>query len=123
MEIKIETFPSILIPKSALPTFLLQLLLSLLRPPPLSLSLPLYPIPLSLQRQRLPPPDLLLCSPHSLLRRNINHNPDLDPDLDLVVNAPEAALPLDLFLPLLWGDLNLYPDLVLALQEYPLIPL
>ena len=66
-----------------------------------------------------PPPDLPLRTPRSLLQRNLDPNTDLDPDLDLVVDAPEAAGPLDLFLLLLRGDLDLNPDLVLALQEYP----
>ena len=50
-------------------------------------------------------------------------DPDLNPDLDLVANAPEAGVPLELFLSLLWGDLDLNPDLVLASQEDPPIPL
>ena len=63
----------------------------------------------------LPPPlDMSLRSPRSLLRRNHDTKPDLYPDLDLVVDAPKAALPLDLFLPLLWVGINLGPDLVLA---------
>ena len=55
-----------------------------------------------------------LCSPRSLLRRNIDPDPDLDPELDLVTDSPEAAVPLDLFLLLLQGYLDLDPDLVLA---------
>ena len=66
-----------------------------------------------------PPPHLPLRSPCSLLRHNLYPDPDLDPDLDIVVDAPEAAVPLDLFLPLLQRDLNLDPDLLLALQDDP----
>ena len=62
--------------------------------------------PLSLLRLPLtPPPDLPLRSPRSLLRRDIDPVIDLDPDLDLIVNDPEAAVPLDLFLPLLQGEI------------------
>ena len=64
-----------------------------------------------------------LCSPRSLLQRNIDPDPDLDPDLDIFINALKAAVPLDLFLLLLWGCLELDPDLVLASQEYPPIHL
>ena len=71
----------------------------------------------------LPTPDLRLHSPCSLLRRNLNPDPDLDPNFDLVVDAPEAAVPLDLFLPLIHGDLDLDPDIFLASQEAPPIPL
>ena len=66
-----------------------------------------------------PPPDLLLHSPRSLLRRDLDPDPDLNPHLDLVVDAPEAAVPVDLLLPLILGDLNLDPDLVLASHEDP----
>ena len=78
--------------------------------PLLSLSL--------LSSSRLPPlpPDMPLRSPHSLLRRYLNPDPDLDPDLNLVVDAHEAAVPLDLFLLLPQGDLGLDPDLVLDLD-------
>ena len=77
----------------------------------------------SLGRRPPPLPDLLLCSPQSLLRRNLDLNSDLNPELNLFVNGPDAAVPLDLFLPLLWGDLDLNPDLFLAFQEDPPIPL
>ena len=77
----------------------------------------------------------MLRSPFRLLRRNLDPDPDLnlernldpDPDLNLelniVVDAPDAVVRLDLFLLLLQGDLNLYPDLVLASKEDPPIPL
>ena len=71
----------------------------------------------------LPPPDLPLCSPCSLLQFNLNPDPDLDLDLDLVIDAPELAVPLDLFLPLLREDLDLDPDLVLVSQEDAPVPL
>ena len=57
--------------------------------------------------------------PYSLLRHNIDPDPDFYMDLDLVVDAPNAALSLDLFLPLLRGHLYLDPELVLASQEDP----
>ena len=83
-----------------------------------SFSLPSY------LRVRPPsPPDLPLHSPHSLLQHYINPNPDLNPDLDLVVDAPKALVPLDLFLTLLRGGLNFNPDLLLVFQEDPPIPL
>ena len=61
-------------------------------------------------------PDLPLCSPLILLRRNLDTDPDLEPYLDLVVDAPKEAIPLELFLLLLWGNIDLDPDLVLALR-------
>ena len=63
----------------------------------------------------MPPLDLPLYYPLSLLWRDLDTNHDLDPDLNIVVDAPKAAVPMDLFLPLLQGDLDLDPDLVFAL--------
>ena len=119
--IGIDPFPPIIIPKSSLPTFQLQLPLPLLTPPPSSPSSPLSPMfpSLSLSQPLLPPPpDLPLRSPCKLLQCNIDPDPDLNPDFNLVVDAPKAAVPLDVFLPLLRRGLDLDPDLVLALQEF-----
>ena len=55
-----------------------------------------------------------LHSPCSLNQRNLDPNPDLNPDLDHVTDAPETAVPLDLFLQLLRGGIYLDPDLVLV---------
>ena len=72
---------------------------------------------------QIPPlPDLPLRSLRSHLQRDLDPDPDLNPNLDLVVDTPEVAVPLYLFLPLLQGDLSLDPDLVLVLQEYPPTP-
>ena len=79
----------------------------------LSLS---FSLSLSSRLRPLPPPDLPLCSPHRLLQCNIDPEPDLKLYLNLVVESPEVAVLLDLFLLLLWGYLELSPDLVLALQ-------
>ena len=127
----INPFRPLLIYKSALLTLPLHLPLPLFPPPPLSPSSsllrifpssPFPPIPSS--RPQLPPPlDLPLRSPRSLLRRDPDPNPDLEPDLDLFINATEASVPLDLLLPLLWGYLDLNPDLVLASQEDTPTPL
>ena len=67
--------------------------------------------------------DLPLHSPRSLLRRDIDPNPDLDPDLDLVVKPTNEAAPLDLFLTLPRVDINFDPDLFLASQEDSPIPI
>ena len=67
-------------------------------------------------------PDLPLRSPCSLLLRDLDPNPGLDLDLNLVVDNPKAAVPLDLFLLLLRQDLDLDPELVLTSQEDPLFP-
>ena len=64
-----------------------------------------------------------LRSPLSLLQRDLVPIPDLNPDLYLIVDTPEGAATLDLFIPLLWGDLDLDPDLVLTSQEDHPIPL
>ena len=66
-----------------------------------------------------PPQDMSFRSPCSFLWRDLYPYPDLDPDLNLVVDDTEAELPLDLFLPLIWGDLDLNPDLVLTQKENP----
>ena len=71
---------------------------------PSSLSYPLPPSPLYMP----------LCSPHRLLQCNLDPDTDLDLYLDLAIDAPKAAVPLDHFLPLLQGDLNLDTDLVLT---------
>ena len=91
--------------------FPLQLPLPLL-PPHLSYlsspSSPMFPsLSFSLLSSSQPPPpwprDLPLRSPHSLLLLDLDPDPDLDLDLNLVVDAPEAAVPLDLFLLLIRG--------------------
>ena len=126
--IRIDPFPPLLIPESALTAS--QLPMPLLPPPSSSPSLPLSPIFLLLSLflpssslQPPPPPDLPLRSPLSLLRRNINPDLDLSLDLDLVFDSPKAAVPLDVFLPRIWGDVDLDTDTVLAFQEDPLITL
>ena len=67
-----------------------------------------------MQTPPLPPQDMPLRSPRSLLQRNLDTEPYLDPELDLVIDAPEAAVLLNLFLPLLQCYLDLDPDLFLA---------
>ena len=129
--IGIKPFPPLLIPESALPMFPLQLPLPLLPPPPSSPSLPSSPMflllsfpPPSSSRLLLPPtPDLPLRPPCILLRRDLDPNPDLDLCLNLFVDAPEAVVPLDFFLSLIRGDLDLGPDLVLTSKEDHPIPL
>ena len=107
---------------------MLQLPLPLLPPPPSSPSstfslifpsLSLYPLSSS---RPLPPPELPLRSYRILLRRDLDPNPDLDPDLDFIIDAPKVEVPLDLFLPLLQGGIDLDTDLALVLQEDPPIP-
>ena len=63
-----------------------------------------------------PPPDLPLRSPCSLTQRNLDPDPDLNLELNLVVDAPKAVVPLDLFLTLPRGDIGLDTDLVLDLN-------
>ena len=134
MGIGIEPFPPLLIPESALLTVLLQLPFPLLTTSPFSLYSQLYPmsplLSLSLSssswRRLTPPPYLPLHFPRSYLQCNFDPVHDLDLDLYLIVDAPKAVLPLDLFIPLLRGNLDIHLDLVLELQEdspLPLLPL
>ena len=113
-------FPPLLVSKSALSKFPLLFPPPLLPPPSPFPSSPLYPMfPSSSFSPSLllpppPPQDMPLCSPCSLLWRDLNPYPDLDLDLNISVNDPGAELPLDLSLPLLQGVLFLDPDLVLT---------
>ena len=118
-------FPPLLILESELQTFPLQLPLPLIYPPSFAPSSPLLPMFLLSSLSLLsylrplppPPPYLPLRSPRSLQQSNLNPNHDLDQYLNIIVNAPEASVPLDLFLSLLWGYIDLDLDLFLAPQE------